>query len=387
MRGHVGGRSDPETKQAGCRYDIRKGDNGKGIVLYDFLYCMGGAEQVTLDLARGLGNVDLCVAFRDRDVFDDAMLAGIPCHEVGRPARAAGWRTLSGMRAFARGGAFIDAYEWALFSGSNAPVAVRHRSRGRNFYYCHTVPRFVYDLRDYYLTRVPGWQRPLLRALIAYVQPRYEAAMERMDQIIANSDNVRRRIEQYLGRDATVVHPPCHVERYRWRGQGDYYLSTARLEPYKRVDLVVEAFRRMPDRRLVIASGGSQLDALQRLAEGADNIRFTGWIDPAQLEDLMGRAIATVYVPKDEDFGMSPVESMAAGKPVIGVAEGGLLETVVDGETGLLLSPDPTVEDVVQGVESLTPHRAAQMRGACEARAQAFRTEIFLERVREIIFG
>jgi glycosyltransferase involved in cell wall biosynthesis len=99
----------------------------------------------------------------------------------------------------------------------------------------------------------------------------------------------------------------------------------------------------------------------------------------------MSGAIATIYVPVDEDFGMSPVESLAAGKPVIGVAEGGLLETLVDGETGLLLPPDFTVDHLVRAVEHMSTDRAALMRQACEQSAQRFTRARFLDGMRRLV--
>ena len=151
------------------------------------------------------------------------------------------------------------------------------------------------------------------------------------------------------------------------------------------MDVVIEAFRRMPDKRLIVVSGGSELAKLRRLAADANNIEFVGWVDDVLLQGLIGNAIATIYIPKDEDFGMSPVESMAAGKPVIGVAEGGLLETVVDGETGTLLRPNPDADDVIEAVQHLTAKRALQMRYACESRAALFSRDRFLSRMREVI--
>jgi len=357
----------------------------KGIVLYDFLLVRGGAERLTLTLLRDLPGVDLCFGFRDPQAFSEADIAGINTIDLGATTRLPVWRSLKVMRAFAHQTRFLDGYDWALFSGTNAPLAVHNHPAGANYYYCHTLPRFVYDLRDYYLQRYPLAVQPGLLALIAYVQPRYEQAIARMDTIIANSENVRSRLRRYLGRDAVVINPPCEVDYFQWGGQGGYYLSTARIEPFKRVDLLVETFKRMPDQRLIITSGGSQLLALRRLAADAPNITFTGWLDDAALRQLIGNAIATLYVAKDEDFGMSPVESMAAGKPVIGVAEGGLLETVLDGETGLLLPPELTAEAIANAVRTLNARRALTMREACERRARRFSREIFLEKMWAIL--
>lgn len=359
----------------------------RGAVLYDYFYCPGGAEKVTLELAAGIPNTDICVGFRNPGAFDDVRSAGVRCQELGRPPRLniAAWRTLSGLRSFSRRTGFVADYDWVVFSGFNTPVAVHHRPNNGNIYYCHTLPRFAYDLRDYYLERLPAWRRPAFDWLSRYLRGLYEDAIRRMDVLVANSENVRGRIQRYLGLDARVVYPPCDVTGYRWLGQSDYYLSTARLERYKRVDLAVRAFCRMPDKRLVVVSGGSELGRLQQLAAGARNITFVGWRSAWELQSLVGRAIATVYLAQDEDFGMSPVESMAAGKPVIAAAEGGLLETVLPDRTGLLVRKAPNEDDVITAVRSLSQERASGMRAACEARARLFTHERFIDGMREAI--
>jgi glycosyltransferase involved in cell wall biosynthesis len=360
---------------------------GRGVVLYDFLYCRGGAEEVTIELARGIPGTDVCVAFRNRESFDDSILSGIRCLEVGAmPAfDTRVRRVVSGIRAFTSNLKILQTYDWAIFSGSTAPLAVKNRLRSTNIYYCHTLPRFAYDLSDYYLANLPAWQRPAFRLFAGYYRHRFESALNEMSILIANSRNVRNRVRRFLGRDAEVIYPPIKVEGFRWIGQDNYYLSTARLEPYKRVDVVVKAFLRMPEKHLVVASGGSDEPRLRRLAEGASNISFVGWQDANQLRNLVGRAIATLYVPMDEDFGMSPVESMAAGKPVIGVAEGGLLETIVPGVTGFLIESPPNSEAICDTVQVLTPEHALSMRSACEEQAKRFSASAFLGHFKSVI--
>jgi glycosyltransferase involved in cell wall biosynthesis len=227
--------------------------------------------------------------------------------------------------------------------------------------------------------------RPVLQAFIDYLQPRYETAVAQMDKIVTNSENVQRRIQKYLGKTASVVYPPCDTEHFVWQGQGDYYLSTARLDPLKRVESIVQAFLNLPDKKLIVASGGAQLGYLKKLAANAPNIQFTGWLSEQALHSLVGNALAVLYVAKDEDFGMSPVEAMAAGKPVIGVAEGGLLETILPEQTGLLLPPDFTHQHLAEAVLQLSPARALAMREACVLRAQAFNTSRFVEQMRAFV--
>ena len=274
-----------------------------------------------------------------------------------------------------------------VYSGTYAPMAALNQRDAYNILYCHTPPRFIYDQKDFYLASLQVWQRPLFLALIRYLRPRYEAAVACMDRIIVNSENVRRRVQRHLGCSSTVVYPPCDVRRYRWQEPEGYYLSVARLDILKRVDRIVEAFKGLPDKKLVVVSDGAQRSRLESLAENSPNINFLGEISDERLRDLLGRCIGTIYVPRDEDFGMSPVESMAAGKPVVGVAEGGLLETLVDGETGYLLPPEFEVDDLVDAVSRLTAGRAEKMRAACEERARLFDTETFLQQMESVVNG
>lgn len=366
-----------------------RSEPGHGVIVYDFLFCRGGAEQVTLTLARNLPGTDVCVAFRDRDAFPPRSVEALRCLELSAPPRLRlpVWRTLSGLHHFRRRAPFLADYDWAIFSGSNAPVAVHHRKGLRNLYYCHTIPRFAYDLYNWYLESLPPWQRPAFRALASHVRGRYENALSAMDVIIVNSENVRARLQRHIGHDALVINPPCETEAFQWIEDGDYYLSTARLERYKRIDVIISAFRRMPHCKLVIASGGSDEPRLRALADGADNISFVGWQSAGALRRLVGSCLATVYVAKDEDFGISPVESMAAGKPVIGVAEGGMLETVKDGETGILVPAPPTAESIGQAVRALSANRAREMRHACEQRAQQYSVNRFTSRIRALVQG
>lgn len=354
------------------------------LLLYDFLQTCGGAERVLHCLHAHLA-APVCVGFVEEASFGK-LFATDDLIDLGAGSKLPALAIARVLHAFnGRGARVAASYQTRIFSGSYAPLANRGIGYGRSIYYCHTPPRFLYDLRDHYQTRFPPWQRPLLAALRHWLQPRYEAAVRAMDVVLANSRNVQRRLQDYLGVASRVVYPPVDTDRFRWLADDGYFLSTARLEPLKRVDVLVRAFKRMPSKRLVVSSGGSELARLKALAADAPNIQFSGWLDDEQLRALLGRARASIYVPVDEDFGMSPVESMAAGKPVIGVAEGGLLETVTDGETGILLSPQFGEEDVVAAVSALDPNRAASMRTACIHRAERFSSTRFLKEIGAVL--
>jgi glycosyltransferase involved in cell wall biosynthesis len=297
-----------------------------GIVLYDYLLARGGAERVTLTLANQLPAA-LGVGFIERQLFPAQQLADIPLHNLDAKTRITPWRYVKVARAFVYKTEFLKNYDWVLYSGSCAPVAVCNHPAGPNLYYCHALPSFAYELSEYYLDRTPAPLRPALRGLAQWVRGYYEPALHAMDAVIANSTAVQQLLKHYLNIDSCVVYPPVDTQQFRWQSRGDYYLSTARLEPHKRVQIIVDAFRRMPDKKLIVAGWGSQGEVLRRHAADATNIQFTGWVDASHMQQLLGHCIASIYLGMQEPFGISPVESMAAGKPVIGVAEGGLLDT------------------------------------------------------------
>lgn len=355
------------------------------VVFHDYFAIRGGGERLILTLANALENSTLVHGYRFPDSFEaEAFPKRSVSLDLPPVFRRSGVRTPALVAAFVRRRHWASAFQVRIFSGVAAPFAAP-KGNGINIFYCHTPPRFLYDQRAHFLARGGRFKRLATKVALIWFEKCYRDAVARMDVIVTNSENTRARIKRYLGRESIVVHPPVDTDRFAWTGRGDYYLSTARLAPLKRVDRIIEAFLAMPDKRLVVASGGEELAPLKHLAAGASNIEFRGWVSDAELLDLIGNAIATIYLPVDEDFGMSPVESMAAGKPVIGVAEGGLLETVVPRETGVLLPSNFTREDLITAVREMTPEKAATMRSACEARAKNFRQEKFIAGMHEII--
>jgi glycosyltransferase involved in cell wall biosynthesis len=355
------------------------------IVLHDYFRFTEGGGRLCLILTQQL-KADLAYGFKVKNhpYFDEYRIKGRQyCLKAFMYIQ--GLRNISLMNAFSTNTEFLRKYDAAVYSGFYAPLAVVNHLKGRNIFYCHTPPRYIYDQREYYLSLYPGWYHPLIRCLVAYHQPRYEAAIEKMDCIVTNSFNVKQRIKKFLGIEALVVYPPCEVDKFLWIGQDDFYLSAARLDPLKRVDLVVDAFIRMPDRNLIVISGGHQLEFIRRKASDYKNIKVMGNVSEKDYRRLMGSCIATIYIPKDEDFGMAPIESMAAGKPVISVKEGGLVESIVNNETGLLIPADPKVENVIDAVRRVDKRKARQMMAACKNRAEKFHVDVFISKMKTLL--
>lgn len=351
-------------------------------VLYDFMQVAGGAERVLVALLQGWPQARALVSRVETPAR--AVMTGLDTRvqAAASPASAVLGRVMQAIWTFSGRRSELAHAEVVIYSGFYAPLAVHGQRQGRRIYYCHTPPRFVFGEQAFFRARYPWWARPLFDVFAAWLRRRYVRAVQAMDVVLANSECVRERLARDVGVQAQVVYPPVQTTRFAWKADGDYYLSVARLEPLKRVAWVVQAFRRMPQHRLVVTSGGAELEVLKQMAADAPNIHFTGWVDEGTLQDLVGRCRAVVYVPRDEDFGMSPVEAMAAGKPVLGVAEGGLLETVVHGQTGWLVPGDEDPQTLVQGVEKLEALNPPALREACEARARHFDEAVFMARIR-----
>jgi glycosyltransferase involved in cell wall biosynthesis len=236
--------------------------------------------------------------------------------------------------------------------------------------------RYAWDLQFAYL-RGAGLERGLRGAALRWVLHRLRQwdrnSAAGVDHFIANSRFVARRILKAYRRDATVIHPPIDTEFFSPGGEReDLYVTVARLMPYKGLDILLDAFARMPERRLVLVGEGPLYDALSRRASG--NVKLTGTLPADALRSMLQKARAFVF-PAVEDFGIAPVEALACGTPVIALRRGGAAETVVG-----LEGQDPTgvffvqqsADALVQAVSNFEAHGGRISEAACRRRAEQF---------------
>ncbi|MBU2971738.1 glycosyltransferase [Pseudoalteromonas sp. C2R02] len=357
-------------------------------VYYDFLMVNGGAEKVffeSLELSNSTkGVVDHCNLELTEELSNNISLIS----KKSPPRMFAHFLTPWRFYHYKKDNAPKTTGDIVnLYSGLYSLLAIKHLKADKNIYYCHTPPRHFYDLADYYKSNSSKVQRCGMALQKFFYLKLYEKSIKKMDVVIANSVNVQKRLKQYLNIDSIVVYPPCAVDEYYFNENEGYYLSTARLENYKRIDLIIDAFIKMPDKKLKITSGGSLASSLKLKVQKskAKNIEFTGWLNENQIKELVSKCIATIYIPYNEDFGMSPVESMAAGKPVIGVNEGGIKETIIDGVTGFLCPENPTVKDVIEKVNILNDNMCLSMKMQCILRAKKFSTSEFKKNISVIL--
>jgi glycosyltransferase involved in cell wall biosynthesis len=241
----------------------------------------------------------------------------------------------------------LSAYDLVISSSSACAKGVLTGPGTMHVCYCHTPLRYAWEP---YLDRRYRFSNPLMKAgndlVLHYLRLWDRQASDRVDYFIANSSNVADKIAKYYRRDAAVIHPPVNVDRFNpVDAPRPYFLVISRLVSYKRVELAVEAFTRL-GLPLKVAGDGPERDRLRRIA--GPNIDFLGYVDDEEIQELLTGCLALIF-PGEEDFGIVPVEAMAAGRPVIGYGRGGLTESVVDRRTGLFFSR-PTVESLIDAV-------------------------------------
>ena len=378
------------------------GANKKILILHDRFKFRGGAERLVLTMAQAL-DADIATEYWNEEESFSKTEAPAKVIILGKQIKHLGLSYLSAQWRFFWKTKFINNYDIIIFSGNNclsaawrarSPLLVPPLGEGRRLVmYCHTPVRYAYDLKNYYYQKYSWHARPVFLFFVMLARLIYQRGIKKMDLVLANSRNVQARLRHYCGVKSEVVYPPIDLEKFQlamYAGaemarKGGYYLSFGRLDPLKRVDDIVRAFHLMPNKNLVVASGGPELERIKQLALGHDNIEILGFVSDAKLAELVGNCIASIYIPRQEDFGMTPLEAAAAGKPTIGVNDGGLRETIMHWQTGYLIPKDYIIEDLVKAVQWLDADRAGEMRRACEEQAQKFSKEVFIEKIKYYI--
>jgi glycosyltransferase involved in cell wall biosynthesis len=251
--------------------------------------------------------------------------------------------------------------------------------------YCHSPPRYLWDLQgDYLESSDAGGMvgRTIFQRLTPSLREFDRVAAGRVTDFIANSAFVQKRIRDYYGRESTVIHPPVALDDFTPSGREpeDFHLLVSQLTPYKRVDIAVEAFNRS-GKRLIIIGEGSELPKLKRMAQ--ENIVFLGSQPFPVLKDHYQKCRALIF-PGVEDFGITPLEALASGRPVIAYGAGGVLETVREGVTGMFFR-DQTPESLQGAVETFEKTVNPFDPRECRQQAERFSPERFRSELRAFL--
>ena len=345
-------------------------------ILHDFFDKHGGGEKLILTLAKDL-NADIYTAYVDPDKTHSEIMS-FNVVEIAKKIKLGGLKTIYLMKKFEA--LELDGYDFYIFSGTNCITA--SKKHHPNLIYVHTPPRYLYDLKEWFDSNTGFLGRIGLRFLRWYVYPKDQYYMRQFDKILTNSENVRQRILKYYDRElynkSEVVYTAIDTKKFYYK-KPEFYLSTSRLDPLKRIDLVIRAFKEINEKLFIVGTGPEE-SKLKKLAKGCDNIKFIGTVNEKELLDLYSRCKATIVAAIDEDLGLASIESQAAGKPVIAVREGGLMETV-NTKTGIFF--EPNVDSLKKAIDRF--EKIKWNKKEIQKKVIRFDRNIFIKKMKKII--
>jgi len=356
----------------------------RAAIVHYWLLNMRGGEKVVEALCNLLPDADIFTLFYDPDRVSSVIRSHRVQASFLQPFRKH-YRSLLPLMPMALESFDLRGYDLVVSSESGPAKGVILPSTTRHVCYCHTPMRYLWDLYPAYRNE---WvhsrlKRALMTPMANYLRLWDHATAARVDDFIANSANVRGRIWKTYRRESIVVHPPVAVESFYWKPSQDYYLIVSELVAYKRLDTALRAFAKN-GRKLRIVGDGPEYRALRRMATG--NVEFCGRASEADLRELYARCRAFL-MPGEEDFGITPVEALASGKPVIALGRGGAIETVPIAEPlGGLLYGDATAEALCEAIESWERLENRFVPQAVQAYATKFSASEFTTRMKTVLF-
>lgn len=359
---------------------MRTSSQKRVAIIHDWMNGFRGGEQV-LDA--------LVEIYPDAEIFTLFYTPGTLNERIeSRPIHASLLNKIPGARFFYRH--LLPLFPWAIerfdLSGFDLVISSSHcvakgvipAPGALHVCYCHTPMRYAWDRYQDYFGK--SKLEPLISLFMHYLRTWDVVSSHRVDHFIANSEYIRSRIARCYRRDSQVVYPPLETARFSpTRGdRGDYYLIVSAFAPYKRIDLAIQACEKLKRKLFVVGTGQ---DERQLKALAGDNTVFLGRLPHSELNDLLAGAKALLF-PGEEDFGIAPLEAMAAGTPVIAYGKGGALETIIPHVTGLLFD-EQTVESLESAILECETRKF--LPEACVKQAQRFSRDRFQREIRETI--
>jgi glycosyltransferase involved in cell wall biosynthesis len=355
-------------------------------LVHDWLTNLGGAERVVEVLHQMYPEAPIYTSVYDKDRLPLLKDADIRTSFLQRWPKAKKKHQLYPMlRTLAFESFDFSQYDLVISSSSAEAKGIITTIETTHVSYIHTPTRYYWSgYADYVDSPGMGIFNPAAKRALPKVVDKMRywdyAAAHRPDVLVANSVTVQERIKKYYDLSSTVINPPVEIDRFG-RGtttDGDYYLVVSRLIPYKRVDLAVQACSEL-GKKLVVVGGGSETKRLKSLA--GPNVEFKGALTDKETTKLYQAAKAFIFTAF-EDFGITPVEAMAAGKPVIGYGKGGAAETVVHEKTGILFN-DQSVASLKRAINKFETMSFSSTR--ISQHAQQYSITTFKEKLQKVV--
>ena len=366
-------------------------------IFHNYIDNIGGAEIVALTLAREL-KADLYTTNIDADKIVKMGFSDIlpQIFSIGRLPKAAPFRqslafwkfrrlNLSGRYDF-----FIIAGDWAMSAAVN---------NHPNLWYAHSPLNELWEFQNFIKKELLNfWKRPLYNFWVYYNQKLSLKYAQSVDNWVANSLNTKSRIKKYYSQEAAIIYPPVDTKKYQVdslinKSEADYWLSVNRLATHKRPAMQVEAFKNLPAEKLIMVAsyekGVAQFEACKKRIDELNltNVTIKHWVNDQELKALYAGCKGFITTAYNEDFGLTAVEAMAAGKPVIAPDDGGYRESVIDGQTGILIKDINSVKltEAIKEIENNLKNKPLFYQAACLRQAADFDTAVFISKIKALI--
>lgn len=361
----------------------------KVAIIQEWLVTVGGSDKVVKAILDVFPDADIYTLVAKKEICDEL---GIPWEKVHTsfiqkmPLGTKKHRAYLPLFPFAIEQLDLRGYDVVISSSHCVAKGVLTKADQLHICYCHSPIRYCWDMYNEYLEEShleKGLKSWMVRMMLHPIRKFDAIAGTRPDYYISNSDYVGQRIRKTYRRKATTIHPNIDISNFEMCEEKlDYYLASSRLVAYKKIDIIIEAFNRMPDKKLVVIGGGPNLETYRKLAE--KNVEVMGYQPFDILKEKMQHAKAFVFAA-DEDFGMIPIEAQSCGTPVIAYGHGGSLETVKENVTGLFFH-EQTAEAVMDAVcqfEAMGKQPFSPV--DCRQWAERFSEERFKQEIKEFV--
>ncbi len=354
----------------------------KVALLHDYLNQAGGAERVLLALTKLYPDAPIFTLIHDKkrlSGFSDRQVKSSFLQKM--PFSSSKIRFYLPLMPTAVEQLNLNNYDVVISSSSALIKGIITSPNTLHICYCHTPTRYLWSEAHSYSKEIKEGKlvKHILPFLLNKLRIWDQLAAQRVNHFIANSHFVAQRIKNYYNRDSEVIYPPVDTENYFIsKDLGDYYLVISRLKPYKKVDLVIKAFNKL-NLPLKIIGTGEEESKLKKMAKS--NIEFLGPVNEEKKREYLSKCVAFIN-PQEEDWGITPVEAMASGRPVIAYGAGGVLETVLDDQTGKFFN-EQSWEALIDTILKFKPEKFDP--NFIKQHAEQFNTKFFYTRIKNFV--
>lgn len=347
-------------------------------IFHDYFDTIGGGEKLVLEMAKAL-NADIYTASLDKEKIKK--ITNQKIHLLKQTTKIPVLKAIHTSQIFKKANIKKE-YDFFILSGNWTVFAAKKHTP--NTYYMHTPVRMFYDSKKTFYKLTPWALKPIFLLWTYIHEKAIQKNMKYVQNIIANSKNVQNRIKKYHKRNSTIIYPP--IKKYKHKKHKNYWLSVNRITPHKRIHIQVDAFKKLPYEELYVIGANSEKDISNKYykklkKEATPNIHFLGHIKEEEIEKYYSNCKGFITTSKDEDFGMTVLEAMSAGKPVIATNEGGYRETVIEG-TGIKIKPES--KKLIKAIKKINQN-PTKYKKPCQTQAKKFETKIFHKKIKEHI--